>query len=116
VLALIVIVWIYLSYRSSPKQLVVATWFGLMLLVLIDYSVKRYFWYRGLMMDYQQMKEEHRDTEGDPHAKAYRQAMQRAISMQNLEERVRRAKVIVVGKNAKSSSTYERGKSDRSTA
>jgi flagellar biosynthesis protein FlhB len=63
-----------------------------------------------MMMSHQELKDEYKDSEGDPHAKAYRSAVQRSIAMQSLEQRVRRAKVIVVGTNVKTSERTRRNK------
>ncbi|NDC38336.1 MAG: hypothetical protein EBZ48_09830, partial [Proteobacteria bacterium] len=63
-----------------------------------DYFRRRREFYRELSMDHQEMREEHKELEGEPMVKALRKAMHESVAMQDIERRVRSAKVIVVRK------------------
>ena len=64
--------------------------------VALEYSIRRYQYYKGLKMSMQEIKDEHKESEGDGHIKAHRKALHRALVQQDLESRIKRAKVIVV--------------------
>lgn len=65
-----------------------------------DYLRRRREFYRELSMDHQEMREEHKELEGQPLVKALRRAMHESLAMQDVERRVRSAKVIIVRKAA----------------
>jgi flagellar biosynthesis protein FlhB len=49
-----------------------------------------------VFMDYEEMKREHREQEGDPHLKAHRRALHQSLSRQQMIEQIKRSKVIIV--------------------
>jgi flagellar biosynthetic protein FlhB len=61
-----------------------------------DYFLQRYFHRRELMMTKHEVKEEYKETEGNPMHKSLRRARHREILMQAMMEAVRRANVVVV--------------------
>ena len=61
-----------------------------------DYFLQRYFHRRELMMTKHEVKEEYKETEGNPIHKSLRRARHREILMQAMMEAVRRANVVVV--------------------
>ena len=63
-----------------------------------DWYMKYRQTYVSLRMDRKEIADEHKDSEGDPHVKAHRRMMQRALAYESLETRVKRAKVIFVEK------------------
>ncbi|MBV6322463.1 flagellar biosynthesis protein FlhB [Duganella violaceipulchra] len=54
----------------------------LIVLALVDVALQRYMSYRGMRMDIQEMRRDHKESEGDPHAKGQR----RGIAKQNAME------------------------------
>jgi flagellar biosynthetic protein FlhB len=71
----------------------VATMF---LLAGMDFVLRRRSFLKDLSMDHHEMLEEHKELEGQPLVKAVRRAMHESLAMQDLERRVRRAKVVLV--------------------
>jgi flagellar biosynthetic protein FlhB len=65
-----------------------------------DYFRRYREFYRELSMDHQEMREEHKELEGQPLVKALRRAMHESLAMQDIERRVRSSKVIVVRRAA----------------
>lgn len=61
-----------------------------------DYFLQRYFHRRELMMTKHEVKEEYKETEGNPIHKSMRRARHREILMQAMMDAVRRANVVVV--------------------
>ncbi len=61
-----------------------------------DYFLQRYFHRRELMMTKHEVREEYKETEGNPIHKSLRRARHREILMQAMMEAVRRANVVVV--------------------
>jgi len=49
-------------------------------------------------MSLQEMKDEHKEDEGDPHAKAARKHEHKMLLFAEIEKRVRRSKVVVVSR------------------
>jgi flagellar biosynthesis protein FlhB len=52
-------------------------------------------------MTLQEVREEHKEDEGDPHQKSQRKHEHRAMLMSEVEKRVRRAKVVIVRRTGK---------------
>lgn len=71
---------------------------GLVFLVLGagDYFLQRFLHRKELMMTKHEVKEEYKETEGNPIHKSLRKQMHREILMQSVMEAVRRASVVVV--------------------
>ena len=61
-----------------------------------DYFLQRYFHRRELMMTKHEVKEEYKETEGNPMHKSLRRQRHREILMQAMMDAVRRANVVVV--------------------
>jgi flagellar biosynthetic protein FlhB len=66
------------------------------LLAAVSYGLARWKFFREHRMSLHELREEHREGEGDPHLKAARKHEHAALVMADLERRVRRSKVIVV--------------------
>jgi flagellar biosynthetic protein FlhB len=71
---------------------------GLVFLALgaADYFLQRYLHRRELMMTKHEVREEYKETEGNPLHKHLRRQLHREILMQSIMEAVRRANVVVV--------------------
>jgi len=68
----------------------------LLFFAAVGYSLARWRFYKGLRMSLQELKDEHKDEEGDPHAKASRKHEHKILLMSEIEKRIRRSKVVVV--------------------
>lgn len=97
---LLALFWYFFPPLYFPKALLIYALVVMWLAVIGDVLWRRFWWYRSLRMSIYDMREEHKESEGDPHTKAYRKSLHKAVSMQSLEERIKRAKVVVVSKNA----------------
>lgn len=75
----------------------VALWGALAYLVLavLDYMYQRYDYKKSLMMSRQEVKEEFKQTEGDPLVKSRQREMFRSISLNKIISEVPRATVVV---------------------
>ncbi len=72
-------------------------WIGLMLLGLaaVDYGYQRFEWQRNLRMSRQEVKEEHREAEGDPQLRARVRSLQREMGRKRMMAAVPMATVVV---------------------
>lgn len=78
------------------KGLVLRGGLALTVLAIVAYALARWRFMRQHRMSLEDMKEEYKESEGDAHAKAHRRQEHQALSMQEIEKQVRKAKVIVV--------------------
>ncbi len=72
-------------------------WIGLMLLALaaVDYGYQRFEWQRNLRMSRQEVKEEHREAEGDPQLRARVRSLQREMGRKRMMAAVPKATVVI---------------------
>lgn len=68
----------------------------LMLIATVAYSIVRWKFFRQLRMSLQELKEEYKEDEGDPHTRAARKHEHRAMIFSEIEKRVKSAKVVIV--------------------
>ena len=71
------------------------------LLVLggFEYLLNRRDYFRELSMSEDEVRREHREEEGDPHIKGARRSLHEALVLQDIERRVRKARVVIVERN-----------------
>lgn len=67
-----------------------------LLLGALDWFLQRFLHSKEMRMTKQEVKEEHKETEGNPHVKSARRQMHRQIMMESMMAAVRRADVVVV--------------------
>ncbi|MHC4870215.1 MAG: flagellar biosynthesis protein FlhB [Planctomycetota bacterium] len=67
----------------------------LFVLALFDFWYQRFQWEKDLRMTKQEIKEEMRDTDGDPHVKGRRRQIQRQLAQQRMMAEVPQAEVVV---------------------
>lgn len=60
-----------------------------------DYLFQRYQWKKGLMMTKEEVKQEYKESEGDPMIKAQRKALHQQMVMQQITTEVPKADVVV---------------------
>jgi len=63
---------------------------------VVEYGIQYKRFCSSLSMSLQEVREEHKEIEGDPQWKSYRKALHEEILMKELVQRVRSAKVIIV--------------------
>lgn len=68
---------------------------ALLILAILDYGFQRWKHEQDLRMTHQEVREEMRNLEGDPHIAARRKAVQRKLAMDRLSEAVPKADVVV---------------------
>ena len=68
---------------------------ALLILAILDYSFQRWKHEQDLKMTQQEVREEMRNLEGDPHTAARRKAVQRQLAMDRLSDAVPNADVVV---------------------
>jgi flagellar biosynthetic protein FlhB len=68
---------------------------ALALLALLDLLFQRWDYEKQLMMTRQEVRQEHKETEGDPIVKAFLRSMQRDVSRRRMMESVKKADVVV---------------------
>lgn len=81
----------FVARDAALKALAVALLVG-----LADYLLERRSRLKGLMMTREELKQEHKQAEGDPHHKAKRKAAHRALLNGTASRGVQRANVVVV--------------------
>jgi flagellar biosynthesis protein FlhB len=69
---------------------------ALICIAALDYFVVRRRFYKEMSMSHQEVREEYKEDDGDPHLKHARKAMHHELLFQDMVARVKRAKVIVV--------------------
>lgn len=62
---------------------------------LLDFAYQKYSYHKNLRMTKQQIKDEYKQTEGDPHLKARLRERQRQIALNQIAQEVPRATVVV---------------------
>jgi flagellar biosynthesis protein FlhB len=68
---------------------------ALIIIAFLDYIFQRLQFEKNLRMTKQEVKEEYKRTEGDPHVRARRRQRQRELARQRMMQEVRRATVVV---------------------
>lgn len=81
--------------RALGLRLVFVTGFAFLVVALLDYWWQSFQYERGLKMTKQEVRTEHRETEGDPVIKARIRSMQMARARQRMLQAVPKADVVV---------------------
>lgn len=85
-------------YQAIIGFILTVAWWGslaYLALSLLDYMYQRYDYNKSLRMSKQEVKEEFRQTEGDPHVKSKQREMRRSMSMNKIISEVPQATVVV---------------------
>ncbi|OZG74406.1 hypothetical protein BTA51_05195 [Hahella sp. CCB-MM4] len=99
--------YLLLPYTESPKNALLAHWDTIMLVVssvififffisILDMGYQRHMFIKDLMMSRRDIKQEHKDNEGDPQVKGQRRQLHQEWSQQNMLAAVRKSNVVVV--------------------
>ena len=77
------------------KKLVIHTFIGFGAIALMDLIYQRKRYTKDQMMSMQEIKQEYKQLEGDPHVKSHRRGMAKEIAMGDGEQKARKATVVV---------------------
>lgn len=81
--------------RQTTLTVAVAAISAFMLIAMVDFFYQRYEFNKNLRMTKQEVKEEHKQTEGDPHLKSKQKEQQRRISSRRMMQEVSQATVVI---------------------
>lgn len=88
-----------LQGASYMGQLILTTTFkialAMLVLAILDYGYQKWRYEQDLKMTTQELREEMRNLEGDPHVIARRKAVQRQLALQRLSSAVPKADVVI---------------------
>lgn len=85
-------------YKTVIGFIITVAWWGALAyfaLAILDYMYQRYDYKKNLMMSKQEVKEEYRQSEGDPMIKSKRREIRRSMSMNRIITEVPQATVVV---------------------
>lgn len=84
-------------YRFGRITLKVSFWAGILILVisLFDYLLKRWEYEKGLMMTREEIREEYRETEGDPAIRSRVRSIQRTMARKRMMAELPKADVVI---------------------
>lgn len=77
------------------KTLVIYTSVGFIILAAVDYGWTKWKYTKDLMMSMEEVKQEYKESEGDPHVKGHRKQMAQEIAMGDEGHAVRKSSVVV---------------------
>jgi type III secretion protein U len=77
------------------KTLVIYTTVGFIILAAIDYGWTKWKYTKDLMMSMEEVKQEYKESEGDPHVKGHRKQLAHEIAMGDEGHAVKNASVVV---------------------
>ena len=88
---------VYLFHKVLEALLIMLFWGGVtyLLIAILDLIYQRYDFKKQMRMTKQEVKDEHKQTEGDPQIKAWLKRRQRDLLMNNIKEEVPKATVVV---------------------
>lgn len=84
------------GFYSLIRGVFVRGGYGLLMIALVAYSLARWRFYKQLRMSLQEVRDEYKEDEGDPHSKAARKHEHRMLLFSEVEKRVKKSKVVVV--------------------
>jgi len=77
-------------------QIIIAVTVIAAIIGIFDFLWQRYAFMQKMMMSFQEIKDEHKDSEGDPHMKSKRKEKGREIAMNQMVAEVPKADVVIV--------------------
>jgi type III secretion YscU/HrpY family protein len=88
------------TLAALAARLLMALFFAAFLVVLctgaVDIGLQHHAFIKKQRMSRQELRNEHKDAEGDPHIRAHRRRLHRAMAQAPLKQQVERASVVVV--------------------
>jgi flagellar biosynthetic protein FlhB len=85
-------------YHAIIAFIITVAWWGALAylaLSILDYMYQRYDYKKSMMMSKQEVKEEYKQMEGDPHIKSKLREMRRSMSMNKIISEVPQATVVI---------------------
>lgn len=86
------------SFHGLIRSVLFRGGYALLVIAVADYSLARWRFFRQMKMSLQEVRDEFKEDEGDPHTKAARKHEHRMLLFSEIEKRVKRSKVVVVRK------------------
>jgi flagellar biosynthesis protein FlhB len=86
----------YEGFYGFIRGVFVLGGYAFLIIGAIAYALARWRFYKQMKMSLQEVRDEHKEDEGDPHTKAARKHEHRALLFSEVEKRVKRSKVVVV--------------------
>ncbi|MDB5840441.1 MAG: EscU/YscU/HrcU family type secretion system export apparatus switch protein [Herminiimonas sp.] len=77
------------------KTLVIYTFIGFAVIAFFDFIYQRHSYTKGLMMSMEEIKQEYKQMEGDPHVKSHRRGLAKEIAMGEMEQKTKKSTVVV---------------------
>jgi flagellar biosynthesis protein FlhB len=87
---------VMIIFRGSVRSVLVRGVAILGVIALVSYAAVRWRFFAKHRMSLEEVREEYKQDEGDPHVRAARRHEHQMLAMGELEKRVRNAKVIVI--------------------
>jgi len=84
-----------LALGEMVRILTINTFICFAVIAIFDLAWQRYQYTKGLMMSMEEIKQEYKQMEGDPHMKNHRKEFAKEIAMGEMAERTRDANVVV---------------------
>ena len=84
------------GFYSLIRSVFVRGGYGLLGIALVAYALARWRFFKQLKMSLQEVRDEYKEDEGDPHTKAARKHEHRMLLFSEVEKRVKKSKVVVV--------------------
>ncbi|MGI4847203.1 MAG: type III secretion system export apparatus subunit SctU [Janthinobacterium lividum] len=78
------------------KTLVIYTFIGFAVIAFFDFLYQRYNYIKGLRMSLEEIKQEYKQMEGDPHVKSHRRGLAKELAMGEGEQKAARKSTVVV--------------------
>lgn len=85
-------------YWSLIRKVMIVGGVCLTGIAIASYALARWKFFRQLRMSLQELKDEYKEDEGDPHAKSARKHEHRALLFAEIEQRIKRSKVVIVSR------------------
>lgn len=86
---------IFYSICTVSFRIVLRSTIALLIMAILDYIYQRYEWNKSLMMTKEEVKEEMRQSEGDPKVRAHIRRVQQRIARQRMMAHVPQADVVI---------------------
>ncbi|MGG7516256.1 flagellar biosynthesis protein FlhB [Allorhizobium undicola] len=86
---------IFVKLSAIIREMVIILLFATGLLTAVDVGWQRYHWYQELRMTKQEVKEEHKQTQGDPVVKSRQRSAQRDRARRRMIQNVPRATLVI---------------------
>jgi type III secretion protein U len=84
-----------LAMIDMMTVLIACTFIAYGAIAIFDFAYQRHSYIKGLMMSMEEIKQEHKQLEGDPHVKSHRRHLAQEIAMGEVEQRTRKSSAVI---------------------